>query len=73
MTIMLESHLSINKHSAILITWFPIFYLKTGDLLVEETKSGKALASLVAPSPTPLSNSTQYHFFNSYLLVNSYI
>ena len=29
------------------------FHLKT-DLLFEETKSGKALASLVAPSPTPL-------------------
>ena len=29
------------------------FQLKT-DLLFEETKSGKALASLVAPSPTPL-------------------
>ena len=29
------------------------FRLKT-DLLFEETKSGKALASLVAPSPTPL-------------------
>ena len=29
------------------------FHLKT-DLLFEETKSGKALASLVAPPPTPL-------------------
>ena len=29
------------------------FQLKT-DLLFEESKSGKALASLVAPSPTPL-------------------
>ena len=34
------------------------FHLKT-DLLFEETKSGKALASLVAPSPMPLYYSIQ--------------
>ena len=55
MMIALQSRLSINKHSVILITRTvsDYFHLKT-DLLFEETKSGKALASLVAPSPTPL-------------------
>ena len=50
--------LSINDKQAFCYTNNTVsdyFHLKT-DLLLKETKSGKALVSLVAPSPMPLVN-----------------
>ena len=51
MTNTLESRLSIRNNTNNTVSDY--FHLNT-DLLFEETKSGKALASLIAPSPTPL-------------------
>ena len=66
MVVALQHFKTENKHSAILITRFPVIFidLKTD---VRSQKSGKALASLVAPSPTPLIHETCWSDANDVL------